>query len=889
MNRTTLLFLIIMLVLPVFMQAAIKTMSTDKFMVYYYEGMEDEALHALQVLEYYRPQLEKLTGNTYPQAAIVLEDMGNLVNGFANPVGNVIGLYMYPPTDDELSVGLDWFQTVAPHEYIHQLQLSHEAGVPALLRTIFGNLLYVQMHQPMWMTEGITVYGESQLSANTGRMNGAYYSAIISALAREDKLPSPTKASYYSSDTPLAHYYVFGGSFHKYLAAKYGEDKFRMLYMDNSSRITAYSNGVSPALALDPAFLNTYGMSLSSLWSDWQHAQKNNLNDIIREQITEDGWNKDNLQHHNNALYYTQLISDKTGPGRFFSSSRIMRLDLANPSAKAETVIDQASDFPAGYHFAGNRLYYSRKEYRRGFANKSNDGFGSITQILMHTNSANTIIYEGQVRAFLPLIGGSILISEDLPLYRGSVLFEYDPDAGSKRVIYEGEELIHAICMNQDEIYLGAKAYWSNSNIYRLQQGSLVPVIDSPHKETLLCANDGKLFFNSVEDDKLLAFIYNTQSKQRQIVQHNDYLKDPVFSGASEFYYLSPNAKGMDIYKAPLVYEDVPKQDLRREPILFPKSKFFGQSALADGTPIRHGDYSLNIAHMINPRMLRIPQIYGTQDSLAVGAVLVGADAVGDFPLWQIAAVYDTYRQKIIGDFQLSSHVLNPLNQDLMISSDEDLTITLHNSICLLRRQNYGITEINTGLGLQAKNRFERNKAYPFISQQLVWKYGQAGVRNTLYWESSGLNLSNRDRLGWQGQLVVRQKCLINSELNSTLNIAYDPDADFDEVFYPIRGYDKELYANKGITLRNTLYKPLLKIRQGTWNPQIYLEDINLGFFYDMAMPQTKAAYIKQYSYGIELIAEIGLAFMDFTNVGFRYSTNKESERTLSLIMDIGL
>ncbi|MCD8480529.1 MAG: hypothetical protein LRZ88_10125 [Candidatus Cloacimonetes bacterium] len=42
-----------------------------------------------------------------------------------------------------------------------------------------------------------------------GRMNSAYYSSIISALAAEDRLPSRTKAAYYSQDTPLAHYYVF--------------------------------------------------------------------------------------------------------------------------------------------------------------------------------------------------------------------------------------------------------------------------------------------------------------------------------------------------------------------------------------------------------------------------------------------------------------------------------------------------------------------------------------------------------------------------------------------------------------------------------------------------------------------------------------------------------
>ena len=99
-----------------------RNISTEKFTVYYQPGCEDDAWQALAVLEYYRPFTENLVGNSYPKAAVKLEDMGNLINGWANPVGSTIALFLYPPTSDELGFGEEWFQLVAPHEYIHQLQ-----------------------------------------------------------------------------------------------------------------------------------------------------------------------------------------------------------------------------------------------------------------------------------------------------------------------------------------------------------------------------------------------------------------------------------------------------------------------------------------------------------------------------------------------------------------------------------------------------------------------------------------------------------------------------------------------------------------------------------------------------------------------------------------------
>ncbi|MCD8480528.1 MAG: hypothetical protein LRZ88_10120 [Candidatus Cloacimonetes bacterium] len=84
----------------------------------------------------------------------------------------------------------------------------------------------------------------------------------------------------------------FGGSFHSYLAKTYGEERFAYLYQDNSSRLTAYLNGLMPSLALDPAFFNAYGRSLDTLWQEWQASEKAQAKAQTATRVTHDGWDR---------------------------------------------------------------------------------------------------------------------------------------------------------------------------------------------------------------------------------------------------------------------------------------------------------------------------------------------------------------------------------------------------------------------------------------------------------------------------------------------------------------------------------------------------------------------------------------------------------------------
>ncbi len=85
--------------------------------------------------------------------------------------------------------------------------------------------------------------------------------------------------------------------------------------------------------------------------------------------------------------------------------------------------------------------------------------------------------------------------------------------------------------------------------------------------------------------------------------------------------------------------------------------------------------------------------------------------------------------------------------------------------------------------------------------------------------------------------------------------------------------------------MRNTLYRPIYKVREGIWTPQIYLEDISAGLFFDAAFRKDNYKQPEQYSYGIELIAEIGAAFRGMMNAGLRVGYDKEGNAFIGMIL----
>ncbi|HOD18534.1 MAG TPA: hypothetical protein PLF50_06525 [Candidatus Cloacimonadota bacterium] len=901
------LFTIIMLPSFVFAWADWNSISNSHFRIYYKDNWNAEAEKALRTLEHYRPQLEKLTGNSKGRIPFTIEDMGAMSNGYTDPVGTRISLFAYQPTKDELACGEDWWQMVACHEYAHELQMTRASGTPELLRLLFGNIFYPNLWQPAWMTEGITVFAESQLSPYSGRLNGGTYPSVITALAKTKNLPSPTKASYASFDTPQASYYTFGGSFYSYLTKTYGTEKLSQLFGLTSASTWSYSEMLLPNLYLDKCYRAVFGKSTSALWEDWKADASSQTYTLPQHRITTDGWFKSDLKIDRSFLYYLSESGVKTGPSSGFSSYRLSRINLAqntsrssdkglSPEPKPEILIEQNTDFAAGYAIKGNTLYYTRTEWQKGFANSEADGWGSVVELWQKdmVKGKKSKLYSGQLRAFCPLADGSILLSTDNETHTKSALTKLAADGKSTSVIYQADGLIFAIIPYGSKYVLGYKPAWHNNSAYLFDPGSrsLTPILQTQYIINPVSLKGDELIFNAVFDGKTGGYVINLQTNAISRLSTCSDVRSPAIAKDGRLYFISLNEAGYDVYKESLVkspYQLIAPRSLSSAPVL--SSSKSAANVVING---HRSSYWKNVQHLLVPRMIHLPIITSNQDTLTIeatqhadyqiGALLAGKDAVGDFPAWQTMIIYNTadslhFPHNFSYDFSLANYFFHPVKQTLSYSYEyeEKNEFSAQQYLTFLRRQNYGLTDLTGGFTYSYDGYKERKIWTPFLRLSFDWANGSLVSSHFMPYETKAFLPSDRERLGWQSVSQLHQKLPFSSELKGLAYVADDKKADKDEVFGNLRCYDKDFNVNSGAMLQTSIYRPIFRIREGLWVPQIYVEDIDLGLFYDWAQPFTDEDY-KQHSFGAEVLTELGLAFNYRLDLGVRFGYNQEKK-----------
>jgi hypothetical protein len=101
-----------------------------------------------------------------------------------------------------------------------------------------------------------------------------------------------------------------------------------------------------------------------------------------------------------------------------------------------------------------------------------------------------------------------------------------------------------------------------------------------------------------------------------------------------------------------------------------------------------------------------------------------------------------------------------------------------------------------------------------------------------------------------------------------------------DEILPFIRGYHERLGEVSGTTLTFEYTFPLLQIRRGLWNPNIYIEDVFFKVFSDSQYSSKDTLF----SYGAELTFELstGFAYLPF-GVTIYGAGNKDNELTFGI------
>lgn len=253
------------------------TVATPHFVIHFHESCAEIAARAARIAEEVHGRLAPRLG-WEPQARtrLVIVDDYDEANGYASPYPyNQIVLFLAQPLEEPgfgTVVHDDWLRLVITHEYTHVLQLDMVAGLPRALRRVFGRLYFPNAFQPEWLIEGLATYEETELtSGGRGRSPGA--EMVLRMAAIEGPFPTPAQMSVFPDRWPAGQVpYLFGESFIRFIAEKYGREKLAAL-----SRL--YSGRAFPFL-VESTGRRVFDEGYRALWQEWVAL----LRDRYREQ-----------------------------------------------------------------------------------------------------------------------------------------------------------------------------------------------------------------------------------------------------------------------------------------------------------------------------------------------------------------------------------------------------------------------------------------------------------------------------------------------------------------------------------------------------------------------------------------------------------------------------
>jgi len=244
-----------------------KTIENNYLYVHYSDGNKVMAEKALAIAEAAHVRLtDELNWYPIKKTHLILSDETDVPNGFATPIFfNRTVIFLAPPTSvDTLEDFDDWLTTVIVHEYTHIVHLDKSAGSPEFLRNVFGRmfLLFPNVYQPSWVTEGLATHKETDLGRGIGRGQ----STMFASMMREEVANGLQPISHVN--LPVSTWpagttrYLYGVYFMSFIAERYGEDKLQ-------EWVDEYSDN------LIPFFINTnaektLGKQLTPLWEEFQ-------------------------------------------------------------------------------------------------------------------------------------------------------------------------------------------------------------------------------------------------------------------------------------------------------------------------------------------------------------------------------------------------------------------------------------------------------------------------------------------------------------------------------------------------------------------------------------------------------------------------------------------
>jgi len=857
-----------------------ETLKTDHFTVFLKHGYESQAREFLNALENYRPRVETLTRNSAYHVPIIIEDVGTSSNGATDPITNRIFLYTYPPSESNIGRTIqNWTSDVSIHEYTHLLHLTKVGGLMEAVKTLFGNYFMPNVYSFDWITEGITVYSESQLSPYQGRINDGYYTSYIAARVKDNRFPSILEAAYSPIEYPYGDgIYNYGGMFFDYLAKTYGEDKFARLFDYYGSSLPVFMLGTSAS--------QVYGKSLPKLWKEWEQYESERFKDFHNEGeiLTQKGDFTSNLIFYNDKLYYTRTNVEKTGAFNARSFTKIVQRDIVTKNEKC--IVSTTSFFTTPIKIHDNWLYYAVAEIKPGYANTSymTYGYYSIVHEKNLVTGEDHVCLKDGLRDFEILKDGSIIYSRDKKEGFGSEIIQYDRNTREKKKLFDIEFLVDRITVDEDRIIVSARKDWENYNLYELSldKKQLTQIINSPRFEGFHSLYRDKLFFTANYGKVYSSYCYDLSSEKMYRLTQNGYSTYPAYDEKNmKLYYIGLNSYGLDIYVKDIEWNEfqIPDEPINVHPLFS-----------LDENQIHKGGYFENLKTMIPNLHLPLFSIGANNgEGNGLGVLLSGEDALGHFP-YIAELLYDPNTKEPLYNVMLSTRILAPFTASISAYNfDEEKRLSLDMQYPFLMRLSPGLSNFSIGFSGNLFNdhtsiAINRRELKPYLIAGFSFPLTELGLKFSVPLERKVMG-SIINRNGVYGELDINQYIKKSEFRIKSLGI-YDPDNTYsfmnddreDNLFPVIRGYVHPLYKKIGVSFSADLTAPILSLRYGIFLlPYVFFEDLCTDIFFDASIP--KDGKNSQASTGLELHLETNLAMMIPMDIGVRFVINNEDRK----------
>jgi hypothetical protein len=277
-----------------------RVITTPHFRIYYHQGGEAAARAVAVIAEQVHGELPARLRLRAPSVThVVVADQDDVANGSAVPLPyNTVTLSVsWPAAQDLIGYTRDWLRLVFTHEYAHILHLDQSVGWAAGVRKVLGRspLAYPNLALPNWEIEGFATYLESR-ETGEGRLRAGDATTLVTDRVRR---VGPEPLDRYNGglvDWPGGTGpYLYGGLFHEYLAARFGEEKLGELARRSAGRLHFFSAG---------AFRPVFGVDLPSLWRDFQREL------VTRTPGPEPGTQPARLTHHGFAVGLPRFSAD---------------------------------------------------------------------------------------------------------------------------------------------------------------------------------------------------------------------------------------------------------------------------------------------------------------------------------------------------------------------------------------------------------------------------------------------------------------------------------------------------------------------------------------------------------------------------------------------------